>query len=151
MGRHTAHVLPPVRPLHVLLVDDSEPDRMFAELAFEAQTVPHTFTTAASGDDALARLRVPMFDRPNLVLLDLNMPGLNGFEVLARLKAHPETRTVPVVVLTTSTSEQDQRRAYDLQASAYLVKPNSIAELMELVERLMIFWQIARLPRRAYD
>lgn len=134
----------PNRPLHILMVDDNAADRMLAEVAFETQSIPHTFRTVNSGQAALDILNGPRPERPDLVLLDLNMPGLNGFEVLDRVKGDAATKHLPVVVLTTSDRAADRLRAYQHQASAYLVKPIKAGELERLAARLLTFWSAAQ-------
>jgi CheY-like chemotaxis protein len=87
--------------------------------------------------------------KPDLIVLDLRMPRKNGYEALREIKAHPELRTIPVVVLTTSTSESDVNRSYDLGACSYLSKPNSFDQLVELVRVLNHYWfETVLLPHR---
>ncbi|WP_416673531.1 response regulator [Egbenema bharatensis] len=78
--------------------------------------------------------------KPDLIVLDLRMPKKNGYEAIREIKAHPDLRTIPVVVLTTSTSESDVNRSYDLGACSYLSKPNSFEQLVELVKVLNHYW-----------
>lgn len=136
------------RPLNILLIDDSMTDRYLAEEAFESLDQPCTLTTAESGQAALALLDTPDAPLPDVILLDINMPEMNGFDVLAALKQHPQSQMIPVVMLTTSVSEEDITRAYTLHASAYLLKSMHFQAFLEQIEKFIAFWTRARLPTR---
>lgn len=132
------------RPLRVLLIDDSPMDRALAEEAFTLLDDSCTLVTQPSGAAALAALLAPGAALPDLVLLDLHMPGMNGFMVLEHLKRHPRLQTLPVMLLTTSTAEDDVRRAYALRASAYLPKPMSFEGFLTQLQGLVSFWHRAK-------
>jgi CheY-like chemotaxis protein len=134
------------RPLRVLLVDDNPVDRQLAEEAFTLLDQRCTLTTADSGRAALELLMAPGAVLPDVLLLDINMPGLNGFEVLAALKSEPLLRLLPVVMLTTSANEGDIAQAYTLHASAYLLKSIHFQAMLEQIETFVEFWTRARLP-----
>jgi CheY-like chemotaxis protein len=137
-----------IRPLNILLIDDSVMDRYLAEEAFESQNQPCILITAESGPAALALLDTPDTPLPDVILLDINMPEMNGFEVLAALKQHPQSQMIPVVMLTTSVSEHDITRAYTLHASAYLFKSMNFQAFLEQIEKFVGFWTRARLTTR---
>jgi CheY-like chemotaxis protein len=135
------------RAASILLVEDNPHDVRLTRIALEEAGTACTLEVARDGDEALAHLRRPGARRPDLVLLDLNMPGKDGREVLREIKGDPGLRRIPVVVLTTSPSPGDVALAYDLHANAYLTKPMGIVELRSLVECLTNFW--LRLNRAA--
>jgi chemotaxis family two-component system response regulator Rcp1 len=132
------------KPVEVLLVEDSPGDVRLTREAFrDASAVPNLHVVS-DGVEALAFLRregehehVP---RPDLILLDLNLPRMDGREVLASVKRDPELKTIPIIILTTSDSEADIRRSYELQASCYLTKPSHLEDFEHLVHCLCEFW-----------
>ncbi|UQN04853.1 response regulator [Deinococcus sp. QL22] len=133
------------RPLQVLLVDDSRMARELAEEAFSLTTQPCVVTTAASGEQALALLMARDAVRPDVVLLDINMPGIGGFEVLDAMKAQPHLRPIPVVMLSMSSAPQDISKAYTLHANAYLIKSIEFQAFLNQIERFVAFWSQARM------
>ncbi|BDP44115.1 response regulator (plasmid) [Deinococcus aetherius] len=133
------------RPLRLLLIDDSLVDRQLAEEVFAEYGGLCTVTTCASGAAALEHLGEARTTLPDVILLDINMPGMNGFEVLAALKAHPRLAQIPVVMLTTSSHESDVTRAYTLHASSYLVKSVNFRDFVTQIESFLEFWRTARL------
>ena len=143
----------PGEPADVLLVEDNPGDVRLTREAFEQGDVATNLHVANDGDEALAFLRnegeYANAPTPDIVLLDLNLPRKNGDEVLAEIHADPELAGVPVVVLTSSESESDVVRCYDLQANAYLTKPVDPGEFIEMVRAFEEFWlSIVRLPDR---
>lgn len=133
------------RPLRLLLIDDSLVDRQLAEEVFAEYSGRCTVTTCGGGAAALEYLRDAKAPLPDVILLDINMPGMNGFEVLAALKAHPHLAQIPVVMLTTSSHEGDITRAYTLHASSYLVKSVTFSEFVTQIESFLDFWSKSRL------
>ena len=131
----------------ILLVEDNASDEKLALLAFKRCGVPCEIAVARDGADALDYLfttgvhrdRDPTA-RPAVVLLDLKLPRVSGLEVLRRLRAVPEPRLLPVVVLTASREDEDLLRAYSLGANAYLRKPVDFAEFSESAKALAAFW-----------
>lgn len=129
-------MLPETRP--VLLVDDNPDDRFLFEQAWREAGIPHELISAADGEAALERLRRP--PAPGLMLLDIKMPGLSGFEVLRRVREDERLHALPVIMLTASTSPADVERAYALCASAFVVKPSTVGELVACLRALGDFW-----------
>ena len=131
----------------ILLVEDNPSDEKLALLAFKRSGVACEIAVARDGADALDYLfatgkhqgRDPML-RPALILLDLKMPRIGGLEVLCRIRAAPETRLLPVVVLTASREDEDLISAYSLGANAYLRKPVDFAEFTEAARALGALW-----------
>jgi CheY-like chemotaxis protein len=133
------------RGLRVLLVDDSFVDRELAREAFSLMDEQTTLLTVESGSAALALLNAPDAVLPDVMLLDINMPGMNGFDVLQALKQEPHLHLLPVVMLSTSSSEQDKVHAYSLHASGYIVKSVDFQPFIHQVETFLTFWRQARL------
>jgi two-component system response regulator len=131
----------------ILLVEDNASDEKLALLAFKKCGVPNEIVVARDGADALDYVfasgkyadRDPAA-RPAVILLDLKLPRISGLDVLQRLRASPETRLVPVVVLTASREDEDLTRSYALGANAYLRKPVDFVEFAEAAKTLAMFW-----------
>lgn len=127
----------------ILLVEDSADDRMLAEAAFAQLGFEHRLATAEDGEDALACLIGEDAARrvdPDLVLLDLKLPGIDGFEVLRRLRADARGAFVPVVVLTSSVEERDVLQSYRLGANSYVRKPTSFEQFLSVLEDVVRYW-----------
>ncbi|GAA5436805.1 response regulator [Deinococcus aquaticus] len=140
-------------PVEILLVEDNPADVMLTREAFEDAHFPHRLHHARDGVDALSFLRREgphvAAPRPDVVLLDLNMPRMTGLELLDILKLDAELRSIPVIVLTTSRAESDIWRSYNLHANAYIPKPVSIAEFEDVIQTLGNFWfRKVALPHR---
>ncbi|WP_290817986.1 response regulator [Halovivax sp.] len=138
-------------PVEILLVEDNPGDVRLTEEAFREARIENNLHVVTDGVEALQFLErrgeygdVP---RPDLVLLDLNLPRMNGDEVLEALKDDPELRTIPVIVLTSSAAEEDVVKSYKLHANAYLTKPVDPAEFIDTVQSFERFWfSIVKLP-----
>ncbi len=133
-------------PLRVLLIDDSQADLTLLRFAFEVHGHHIELLTASTGDAAMDLLRAGT--PTDLIVLDLNMPGMTGFEVLHALKSHPAWQVIPVLILTTSDRDADIARSYAAQANAVMVKPAHLDDLQKLVDALLTYWQHARLVRQ---
>ena len=120
-------------------------DRHLAEEVFGEYSNLCTVTTAPSGQAALETMLAPDAELPDVVLLDINMPGMSGFEVLTAMKTHPRLVRIPVVMLTTSNHDQDIRQAYTLHASSYLIKSVNFQDFVAQVEGFLEFWTRSRL------
>jgi CheY-like chemotaxis protein len=141
------------QPIEVLLVEDDPGDVVLIQEAFEHNKVRNSLHVAGDGVEAMAYLRREGTHgeaaRPDLILLDLNLPRKDGREVLSEIKADERLRTIPVVVLTTSEAEEDVLRSYDLHANAYVPKPVDFGRFIEVVRRIDEFFvSVVRLPRR---
>ncbi|MFT5583236.1 MAG: CheY-like chemotaxis protein [Cognaticolwellia sp.] len=123
----------------LLIVDDDPDDQELLREALDEAGFDGSVHTAGDGDTALAWLRVQE-TRPDLMVLDLHMPRVRGFELLAQIRADPKLRPMPVVVMTTSWSQDDVRRAYELGVNSFLIKPVLFEELVHTVESLVYYW-----------
>ena len=140
------------RPVSILLVEDSPSDQELTREAFELAHVLNEINIVETGEDALdflhARGAFVGAGRPDLVLLDLNLPGLDGREVLASIKADEVLKSIPVIVLTTSDDEHDIIRSYGLHANCYLTKPVDFKKFIDAIQLLGEFWLVVvRLPQ----
>lgn len=133
---------PPVS--HILMVEDNDGDVLLARAAFRRAGVMEELIAVADGVEALDYLRrqgrYADAPRPDLILLDLNLPRKDGRELLAEVKADPALRAIPILILTSSSADSDIRQAYDLHANAYLVKPAHFDKLVEMVKSIHDFW-----------
>lgn len=131
-------------PVQILLVDDDPGDVLITREALEGNALHHELHSVTDGEDALKfLLRNPPYEnapRPDLILLDLNMPRLDGRGVLTRLRDHKSLRTIPVVVLSTSNAEEDVVRSYSLDANAYVSKPVDYDDFVSVVRRIDEFF-----------
>lgn len=141
------------RAIDVLLVEDDPGDVLMTREAFEDNKVANTLYVVNDGVAAMEFLRKQgehaSAPTPDLVLLDLNLPRMDGREVLAALKDDPDLRRIPVVVLTTSEAEEDVLRSYSLHANAYVTKPVDFARFIDVVRQIDDFFvTVVRLPQR---
>ncbi len=132
------------RSVHILLVEDHLPDVVLTKRAFSKCELTYTLHVSRDGDQALRFLKreSPFFDskRPDLILLDINLPKRSGYEVLQEIKKHADLQHIPVIMLTSSTEENDRVRSYQLFANGFLVKPSSLAGFIEMVKYVEGFW-----------
>ena len=140
-----------INPVDVLLVEDDEGDVLMTREAFEFYKIRNPLHVVTDGEQALQFVRRagPFADapRPGLILLDLNLPRLNGLEVLAELKQDPEFLLIPVVMLTTSKAEEDILRSYKLHANAYVSKPVDFENFMAAIRQIDDFFlTLSKLP-----
>lgn len=139
------------RPVEILLVEDNPGDVRLTREALKEGKVNNNLSVAPDGVEALAFLRkegkYSGATRPDLILLDLNLPKMDGREVLAAVKADPALKNIPVVILTSSEAEQDIVRAYDLSANCYVTKPVDLDQFIHVVKSVEDFWfTIVKLP-----
>lgn len=136
--------------VHILLVEDNPGDVRLIEEALKTTDLQYVLDIAADGDAALSRLlnESAPDTLPDLVILDLNLPRRSGHEVLAVIKDHPRTRTVPVIVLSSSGLTEDIQKAYGSHANCYIQKPQNIDDFFHVCSLLEAFWfEVARLPK----
>lgn len=134
----------PPEVLKILLIDDDPADRLLAEEAFSEHASRVTVTTCEDGPQALAALQGRPEDLPDVVILDLNMPVMTGFDVIREIRATPGLRHLPVVILSTSDSRADVARAYDLLASSYMVKSQSFPGFVQQIDHFVRYWHDCR-------
>ena len=135
---------PSVRPIQILLVEDSPSDAKLTLAALKMAKVVNQVSHVEDGVEAMEFLRrqgkYARAERPDLILLDLNLPRKDGREVLEEMKADPDLQMIPVVILTTSQAEQDIIRSYKLHANCYITKPVNFERFLEVVQSIENFW-----------
>ncbi len=141
------------RPIEILLVEDNPGDVRLTKEALKEGKVRNNMQVAEDGEEALAVLRrqgrYAQATRPDLILLDLNLPKKSGREVLEEIKADPELKRIPVVVLTISKAEQDILKSYNLHANCYINKPVDLEQFIDVVQSIEDFWlTVVMLPPR---
>ncbi|MGA9351795.1 MAG: response regulator [Anaerolineae bacterium] len=144
---------PITQSVEILLAEDNDDDILLTRESFAEAKIINVLNVVKDGEEALAYLRregeykdAPM---PGLLLLDINMPKKNGFEVLREVKADPALRHLPVVMLTTSQNEADVVRSYSEGACSYIMKPTRFEELNRVVKQFALYWVlVARIPAR---
>ena len=141
----------PIRPVEILLVEDSASDADLTEEALGEGKVLNHLHWVQDGVEALAFLqrqgKYSDAPRPDLILLDLNLPKKDGREVLAQIKANPNLKLIPVVILTTSAAERDILRTYELNANCYVTKPIDLEQFISVVKLIEEFWlALVKLP-----
>jgi len=137
------------RPAHILLVEDNRMDVELTLDAFREARLGNSVQVARNGQEALAYLQGAgtyadrnQFPLPDIILLDLKMPGIDGFEVLRRAKAMPGIKRIPVIILTSSKDEGDRALSYDCGANSYLVKPVSFEGFLKVVKEVQDYWVV---------
>lgn len=144
------------KSIEILLVEDNPGDvRLTRESLYDAR-VNNNMMVASDGLEAMACLRqegkYARAARPDLILLDLNLPRMNGFEVLDAIKEDPNLKRIPVVVLTTSEAEQDIVQSYNLYANAYVTKPVDLEQFIKVIKSIEGFWlEIVKLPNGKHN
>jgi CheY-like chemotaxis protein len=141
------------RQIEILLIEDNPGDARLTQEAMRAAKMTNVLHVVEDGVQAMEflrqRSRVKDAPRPDLILLELNLPKKDGRAVLAEVKADPDLRRIPVVVLTTSRSEEDVMQAYDMHANAYVTKPVNLEQFMRIVALIDEFWlKVVTLPGR---
>jgi len=141
------------KPLELLIVEDNAGDVGLIEEVFEEAKNNNNIHVAEDGEEAVLYLRgegkFSGSKRPDLILLDLNLPKKDGREVLREIKEDSNLKHIPVIVLTTSTAKKDIFRAYDLHANAYVTKPLDFNQFLTVVESIVNFWlEIVQLPSK---
>ena len=143
-----------MKSIEILLVEDNPGDADLAREALETSKVCNTLHVVSDGEAAMAFLRrqgkYADAPRPDLVLLDLNLPKKDGREVLAEIKADHDLKRIPVVILTTSKAEEDILKTYNLHANCYITKPIDLDQFIKVVQSIEEFWfTIVRLPPKS--
>lgn len=141
-------------PLNVLLVEDDTVDVMNVKRAFKIKQIAFPLTIASNGFEAITILRNAinqsdnfcLFSTRRIILLDLNMPCMNGFEFLKTLRDEPILKRIPVVVLTTSDNEDDRKQAYQFNVAGYILKSVAFPQFAERMAALTHYWSLCRMP-----
>ena len=141
----------PTKPIEILLIEDNPGDARLAREALRDAKVRNNLSWVPDGVEGLAYLRqegkYSQASRPDLILLDLNLPRKDGRELLSEIKTDEKLRRIPVVILTTSQAEEDVLRAYHLNANCYITKPVDLEQFMKVVQTIEDFWlTIVKLP-----
>ncbi|MCG6911611.1 MAG: response regulator [Deltaproteobacteria bacterium] len=136
-----------MKPLKtILLIEDDRVDYITVARALREVGDRNDLVNAKNGEEALAFLKAPENKKPCVILLDINMPRMNGIEFLRVVKNDPDLRRIPVVVLTTSRAEQDIEASFDLGVAGYMVKPLDYREFIEMVITVARYWRLSALP-----
>ena len=135
------------KALNILLVEDDQVDVMNVKRAFDKNRIANPLYVAGDGIEAMELLKAGRIPRERrIILLDLNMPRMNGIEFLRALRADPDLARTPVVVLTTSDDERDRINAYNLNVAGYLLKPVTFVNFVEVMAALNKYWTLVELP-----
>jgi CheY-like chemotaxis protein len=132
--------------ISILLVEDDVVDVMSVKRALRDLAVPNPLEVVGNGEEALACLRKPEHALPGIILLDLNMPRMNGIDFLKILKKDERLRRIPVIVLTTSKEEKDRLESFNLGVAGYMVKPVEYAGFVEVVRTIQRYWTASEMP-----
>jgi CheY-like chemotaxis protein len=130
----------------ILLVEDDHVDIMTIKRALKEIDVPNPVVTRENGEQALAYLRDPASQRPCIILLDLNMPIMNGIEFLHEAKQDEALRSIPVIVLTTSEEQQDKVSSFNLGVAGYMAKPVDYRRFVEMMCAIDLYWTVSEMP-----
>jgi len=137
-----------VEPIHILLVEDNPGDARLAVEALTEGKITNNISVVQDGVEAVSFLREENNQRPDLIFLDLNLPKMNGKEVLAIIKNDPKLKRIPVIILTTSDADQDISATYDLQANCYITKPVGFDQFIKVIQSVENFWlSVVKLPK----
>lgn len=137
-----------VQPVRIMLVEDNPGDAILTEEAFHDSKLSVTMETFDTAEAALNNLRDPIYPYPDLILMDINLPAMTGLEALTIIKEDIKLKKIPVVVLTTSSADQDVLEAYDHHANCYITKPVKFEAFQEVMKSLEDFWfTIVKLPK----
>jgi CheY-like chemotaxis protein len=138
------HIIPQQKIVEILLVEDNPGDILLTKELLAETKVPNNIHVAQTGTTALQFLRkegcYPDAPSPDLVLMDLNMPAMSGLEMLEELRSDPRLKYLPVIVLTSSDSEEDVMRCYELHANSYVIKPGGIDQYSRVIRSIDDFW-----------
>lgn len=141
-------------PFRILMIEDNMADAVLTRAAFVETKLVMAIDVAEDGDSALSRLRREPpyhdFNLPDLILLDLNLPGKSGKEILMEIKSDPKISHIPIIILTTSSQDNDVLESYKLQANCFITKPADMDQFRYVVAQLKEFWfAVARIPKTA--
>ena len=132
----------------ILLVEDDQVDAMIVERALKEIKITNRLDVAHDGEKALARLMDAHTEKPCLILLDLNMPRMNGLELLSIIKQHEILKKIPVIILTSSGEEQDKLDSFKWGVAGYIIKPVEYQQFVEIMRTIDSYWSLSELPRK---
>ncbi len=135
----------------ILLVEDDNVDAMTVKRALKELHIPNAVVHSLNGEEAMAFLADASKPTPLLVLLDLNMPKMNGMEFLKLIKANAQLRMIPIIVLTTSKEKRDIAECFEQGAAGYMVKPVDYLRFVDIINTVMQYWKSSELPRESED
>jgi len=130
----------------ILLVEDDQVDAMTVKRALEEIKVTNRLNVVNNGEDALTFLKNPQNEKPGIILLDLNMPKMNGLEFLQIVKKDARLKSIPVIVLTTSKEDQDKIDSFGLGVAGYMVKSVDYRKFVEVIKTIDLYWTLSQLP-----
>lgn len=130
----------------ILLVEDDIVDMMSVKRALKDLKVTNALFHVENGEEALEFLRNPANEKPAIILLDINMPKMNGHEFLAIVKKDEDLKRIPVIVLTTSRGELDKVQSFDMGVSGYMIKPVDYQQFVEVMRTIRLYWTLSELP-----
>ena len=130
----------------ILLIEDDKVDAMTVERAFKDNEITNKLNVVGNGEEALKTLKDSKIEKPCIILLDLNMPKMNGIEFLRRIKNDKYLKSIPVVILTTSSEDQDRIDCFHLGASGYILKPVDYKDFVIAVRTINQYWSLSLLP-----
>jgi len=130
----------------ILLVEDDQVDIMTIKRAIKEIKVANDLNVTRNGEEALAYLADPANEKPCVILLDLNMPKMNGIEFLRAQKKDPKISMLPVIVLTTSKEELDKSQSFQLGVAGYMIKPVDYQQFLEVIRTVDLYWTLSELP-----
>jgi len=130
----------------ILLVEDDSVDAMTVKRALKELKVTNTLVLQTNGEEALNYLKSEENHKPCVILLDLNMPKMNGIEFLKIAKANPAFRQIPVIVLTTSKDDRDKVESFQLSVAGYIVKPTDYTKFVDAIKTVDLYWTLSELP-----
>ena len=135
----------------ILLVEDGRVDTMITQRAFKELKIPNQLLATGNGEEALAYLKDENTEQPCLVLLDLNMPRMNGIEFLEIIKQDDNLKKIPVIILTTSNEKKDKIESFRLSVAGYMVKPIEYKQFVEMIKTIDVYWTTSELPEDSKD
>ena len=125
----------------ILLAEDDTLDQKAVQRAFRDLRIANPLKIVSNGEEALTYLRLPSASLPSLILLDLNMPRMNGLELLKIMKEDAVLKKIPVIVLTTSCEDRDRRKSFELNAAGYMLKPIEYKDFIEIIRTVYNYWR----------
>ncbi|MCH8904110.1 MAG: response regulator [Bacteroidetes bacterium] len=130
----------------ILLVEDDKVDALTVERAMKDLNITNKLYNVGNGEEALEFLHDKNIENPGIILLDINMPKMNGIEFLEIIKKDEELRRIPVIILTTSKDDQDRLNSFNLSVAGYMVKPVDYLQFVEIVRTIKLYWTLSELP-----